>query len=88
MVIFVKRVTKRRTRRLMGLKFKCSRCKTEFKADLVPDCTFEYDHVLIGPEKDLVGAFVKIQTMCPDCGKILNYEKRIDLYDKNGVFIE
>ena len=84
----MKRVTKRVTRRLKGLKFTCPRCKAEFKADLNPDCTFEYDHVLVGKDKDLLAAFIKIQTTCPDCCKIINYEKRIDLYDKNGVFIK
>ena len=84
----MKRVTKRATKRLKKLKFKCPRCKIEFTADLVPDCTFEYDNVLVSPAKDLVTSFVKIQTLCPDCSKIINYDKRIDLYDKNGVFIQ
>ena len=84
----MKIVIRRKTKKLRKLKFYCPRCQATFLADLYPDCTFEYNDVLISPTKDLVTSFVKIQTTCPDCCKIINYGKRIDLYNRNGVFIK
>ena len=79
----MKFVYKRVTRKLKRLKFTCKRCGCKFITNLHPDCTIEYSEFnRPGPNQQpvFVRGFVFIRTTCPDCGKIVEYDKSIDLF--------
>ena len=83
----MKFVYKRRTKKLKRLKFCCTRCGCKFIADLIPDCDYQYSEYLSQNEKDFIQGYVRIRTICPDCGNVVLYGKHIDLY-KNGTVLK
>ena len=80
----MKIIYKRGAKKMRRLIFKCKRCGCKFITRLYPNCTFEYSEYLEsahdGAQPVFVKGFVNIRTTCPDCGKVLEYGKKIDLY--------